>query len=335
MGPDATFFSPQRHQSGSRLVVVRDRHLTEQPLRGEVNVVGTGSSWNANASILVGYNNNGNTYNAGSIFFSEGIVNVNQGAFVSGASLGLGIRRLSRGVLNVDGAGSVVSIGTAGVTVGALETFSGNGFSFEGTGEIHVSNGGLLDVNGDILLRAGFADLNQGTIVANNLFLDSDAYNDGTLSQLLGEGLVQANVSSASGIIAPGHSAGTLMIDGNLTQTSTGTLQMEIGGLLQGTEFDFLDVSGAAVLDGTLDIALLNGFIPNAGQTFDILTASTIDPTGLALTGANHFTWQVLAGGNGEILRLTATAIPEPSTFIFFGLALTTWGMLRRRRSPI
>ncbi len=46
--------------------------------------------------------------------------------------------------------------------------------------------------------------------------------------------------------MSPGASPGTLTITGDYTQTSAGTLAIEIGGVTAGTQFDQLAVSGVA-----------------------------------------------------------------------------------------
>ncbi len=39
-----------------------------------------------------------------------------------------------------------------------------------------------------------------------------------------------------------------------------------------GTEFDRLAISGTATLSGALNISLINGFTPNPGDSFQIMT---------------------------------------------------------------
>lgn len=304
-------------------------------LKGEVNVVGPGSSWDANTQVYIGFNNNGNTYNAGSIFFSEGTVNVTQGATASALSVALGTRRLSRGTLNIDGPGSTFTVGNQGVLFGNLESFgSGANFSFEGEGALNVSNGGWLNATGsDINVQFGTIDLTDGTITAANVFLKDDVYSssDPAIARLIGNGTVQGNVVVTGGSIAPGHSAGTLLIDGDLSMSAGTLLLFEIGGQQQGTEYDFMDVTGNASLSGILDVSLINGFSPLSGDTFDILTAASIDPTGLAWSGPSGLMWQVVSGGRGQILQLQTSAVPEPAGLGLLA-TLVICGLLVRRR---
>ena len=52
---------------------------------------------------------------------------------------------------------------------------------------------------------------------------------------------------------------------------------VEIGGTAKGAEYDALDAAGTASLDGTLEVALLNGFVPSLGAAFEILAATAVD----------------------------------------------------------
>jgi hypothetical protein len=61
-----------------------------------------------------------------------------------------------------------------------------------------------------------------------------------------------------------------------------GTLEIELGGLNAGGEFDQLNHilgSGIADLGGTLDVQFINGFTPSAGDTFEIITAANVIDT--------------------------------------------------------
>jgi hypothetical protein len=72
-----------------------------------------------------------------------------------------------------------------------------------------------------------------------------------------------------SATVEPGDPLGTLTIDGNFTQTATGVLLVQIGGT---SEFGQLAVTGTATLGGTLEVSLLNNFVPAVGTSFQILT---------------------------------------------------------------
>ncbi len=77
-----------------------------------------------------------------------------------------------------------------------------------------------------------------------------------------------------NGITAPGNSAGTLSYIGNFLPSATAVLDIQLGGLNQ-AEYDQLNVTGSAKLNGTLKVSLLNGFIPAVGDSFVVLTTTS------------------------------------------------------------
>jgi autotransporter-associated beta strand protein len=86
---------------------------------------------------------------------------------------------------------------------------------------------------------------------------------------LKGTGTITGSVLN-SGMISPGHSPGTLTIGGNFTQTSSGVLSI---ALASPTNFSRLVVGGHASLDGALLLRLTPGFVPQATNHFNVLTA--------------------------------------------------------------
>src|SRR5690606_3307449 len=140
---------------------------------------------------------------------------------------------------------------------------------------------------------------------------------------------ILGNVIQTGGTLAAGHSPGAMTIDGDYL-LDAGTLQIELAGSggVAGIDFDFYDITGTATLSGVLELIGWDGFTPTAGQTFSVLTASSIDTTGLTLAGLDGFTYSILAGGSGQVLQLQA--VPEPATGL---LALGgAFVLLRRRR---
>jgi hypothetical protein len=83
-------------------------------------------------------------------------------------------------------------------------------------------------------------------------------------------------LENQGGTLAPGHSAGLATITGNYTQHDDAALQIEIGGPLQSTQYDFVNVTGAATLNGELQLALINGFVPFSENQFVVLDALTL-----------------------------------------------------------
>lgn len=286
-------------------------------LQGELNVDGPASTWDANGVAYIGYNNNSLTqpYNAGSLFFSEGTVNITGGATASATALEIGRQRLSKGNLNIEGAGSSMSVDS--VQIGRLETFTGGiiGRSREGTGHLTLSDGGHLDVVGDVRMDAGSLVLANGSISASTILIRGKIFDIDTPPILSGIGLITADVINSGGFVSPGQSAGILNIDGDFTQLVDGTMQFEIGGLMQGTEYDFLEISGGAILDGLVDVELLNGFVPAAGNEFTLLMATTLEgqfDNGVDSLPAlqSELQWDIEYSSNSVVLRVLDASVP-------------------------
>lgn len=84
---------------------------------------------------------------------------------------------------------------------------------------------------------------------------------------------------SNSGTVNPGASPGQLTVTGAFPQSSSGNLNIELGGLTAGTTYDRLAVSGAATLDGAVNLSLVNGFTPSPGDSFRVVTAASVNGT--------------------------------------------------------
>src|SRR5262249_13532569 len=57
----------------------------------------------------------------------------------------------------------------------------------------------------------------------------------------------------------------------NYTQTETGSFTEVIGGLIPGTEYGQIIVSGNVSLAGTLQVSLTNNFAPSVGDQFTVI----------------------------------------------------------------
>lgn len=84
------------------------------------------------------------------------------------------------------------------------------------------------------------------------------------------------------------------MVTGGYTQTAAGALDADIAGTNSG-QFSQLNVKGTASLHGTLNIKLLNGYVPVVGATFQVLRAlhmngSFATVNGTSINDSEHFT---------------------------------------------
>ncbi|WP_298282979.1 autotransporter domain-containing protein, partial [Acidocella sp.] len=204
----------------------------------------------------------------------------------------LGGQTLSLTAANNIFAGNLAGSGGFDLT-GGTEILDGNSSGFTGTTDI---TGGMLEV-GDA------AD--PGAVLGGNVLV-------GGGGMLRGHGSIDGNVTNG-GVVEPGGSIGILTINGNYTQTSGGTLNIEVTpSAVAGTGYDQLVVNGAASLAGTLAVQVDSGTY-TIGTAYDILTASS-GVTGQFSTVnynplfASYITPVVNYGANNVTIELVATS---------------------------
>ncbi len=130
---------------------------------------------------------------------------------------------------------------------------------------------GTLRIQGALVQSSGHTELKTDTVLVAPVY----QVDGGTLS---GSGKVNALLNNNGGVLMPGANLGVLTV-GNLMdyqQGATGKLQAEVGGSTPGIAYDQLVVQGKAVLSGTLELQFVNGFVPQAGQGFDVLQCAAL-----------------------------------------------------------
>jgi hypothetical protein len=88
---------------------------------------------------------------------------------------------------------------------------------------------------------------------------------------LEGTGRIISDLTNA-GLVRPGTSPGRLQIEGDFTQTATGTLEIDIAGLIPATQFDRIEIAGRANLSGKLKVVIDPAFFPGPTASFEFLT---------------------------------------------------------------
>jgi hypothetical protein len=134
-----------------------------------------------------------------------------------------------------------------------------------------------FSLNGNVLTKSG-----AGTLLINSNQNNGTGSVDVTSGVLGGGGRVGgALTNSSGGTVAPGTSSGILSVQGNYVQQPGSTLAIELGGLVEGEQYDVLNVTGGMTLNGgTLNVTLVNGFSPALNSSFDILDFASMSGSG-------------------------------------------------------
>jgi len=240
----------------------------------------------------------------------------------------------------------------SGVTLNGAGTLTNNG-TIQGGGTLNVAitnNGSIvannssspLVISADVSNQNGTGTLaatNGGTLTIDPATVSASYVTIAAGSKLNGVGtinlpnnpvtMIQGYVQNA-GTVAPGIDApGTLAINGNYFQSSTGTLDFLLGGGEAG-QYSQLDIPSIAILGfagfdtgSTIEADFFNGFDPTADcasvtgvcETFDVLnalieTGGTGGISGLVFdlpTLADGMTWSEVYSNNELLLEITSS----------------------------
>jgi len=195
--------------------------------------------------------------------------------------------------LSVNTGDFTVTSGAASISGGALLT----------PGDFNKLGSGLLNVLSNIItggntnIASGILAIN-GSLTTDNVLVQLGAW-------LKGSGLINGNVIN-SGTVAPGNSPGTLTINGNFTQTSSGTLQIEVAD----NAFDQLIVTGQASLAGTLQAVAFGGHEFAYGDQVAFLQAGSISGgfDNIVMSNPSQFRGRFLVNGGTGILLVAPTS---------------------------
>jgi len=317
---------------------------------GSAVVTGTGSSWRVTTfNLTIGNQANGSLLiENGGLVRSEGGIYLGGAAGVSGTLILQGPTN-NRAVLETSG--FVRGLGDANVTLdgGVLRATADNGVFFNDFDTLDIAlgaNGGVIDTDGhDIGIAPRFVGaggltkdgLGTLTLTGASSYAGATLVNAGTLlvsgdqsaatglttvfsgATLGGNGIIGGNVDVQNGAtLAPGESAGTLTINGNLSLASGSTLAYEFGqaNVAGGALNDLVNVGGDLVLDGTIDVSVSAGgtFGPGIYRIFNYGGALT--DNGLALG--------TIPGGAAGVVVQTQIA-GQVNLVNSQGLALSFW----------
>ena len=136
-----------------------------------------------------------------------------------------------------------------------------------------------------------------------------------TFDPITGSGRIEARSIVIEGILSPGNTPGCIDFSGDVTFNTSSTFLAEIGGTNVCTEYDHVNVANTLTINGaTLQVVLVNSYVPVAGQRFDILDWGTIvgsfgviDTSAAPLTGGLfwdttllHTTGELVIGSSAD-----------------------------------
>jgi hypothetical protein len=181
----------------------------------------------------------------------------------------------------VENAGTIIAQGQSPTITGTFASDAGSTIQVVGS---PLSFGSTLKLTGDVtnhgLIQLSSVDgAYDASLVLSGGTLDNAT--DGTIEVLagtFGPRSITASLVNEGTILLHTN---TLALNGDYTQTSDGTFSVEIGS---NDVYGRLNVSGSATLDGTLSIALVNGYTAPGGASFKILTYSPGSLTGTFAT---------------------------------------------------
>jgi autotransporter-associated beta strand protein len=255
------------------LALANANALTGAPIYG-----GRGTTVDSGATLQL---RAGVTYALNPLTLNGGGVGGTMGALESltGNNIWVGPIKLGSDATITSAAGSTLSSTAAITNEGYVLTVNAVGnvnlTHITGAGGLTKDGSGTLTFSGSAPnLYAGPTVVNAGTLMlakpAQVQAIGGAGVTINAGATLAGSGTIDANVTNA-GVVSPGGAGGvgTLTINGNYTQTTGGALDIE---LASAKAIDQVMIAGLATLDGTLNVGLLDGFIPIPGEVFAITT---------------------------------------------------------------
>lgn len=127
-------------------------------------------------------------------------------------------------------------------------------------------------------------------------------------------GFTGAGTVRYDGAFHPGNSPALITYGGDVIFGSLLTLQMEVGGLTRGTQYDAMNVAGKLTFNGTLNVVLINSWQPTLGDAYNLFdwgtTAGAFAAVNLPALPAGRFLRTDLLSADGT-LRVS----PVPGTY--------------------
>ncbi|MGA2232230.1 MAG: G8 domain-containing protein, partial [Tepidisphaeraceae bacterium] len=183
-----------------------------------------------------------------------------------------------------------------------------------------ITGGTFAAVNGATLNLPSFpagdsVTANQGTLIVNGV--GSNITGISNLNRNSGDMTIEngADYTTAGDFINDGDldigQGSTFDVMGGYTQTSGGTLTVQVGGTATG-DYGTLNSTDVATLGGTLDTVILNTYTPSNGDNFNIITYPGEGGSFSATTtqGGGSFSFTPSLGNTGVSIAASVDTTP-------------------------
>ncbi len=285
-GTSVSVLNVSGHLSGSRTIYVTNQLDWSNSMEGSGHtVVLTGTVFNIDITCNcgVGLNSprvleNYSTVNWNNPSnFGTGISN--QGTFINeaGANFPMPSTFGQFYDINMNNLGTITKLGggTSTSIMAQSTTLTGGLMDVQGSTLILSANGNSTTMLGGVMRMSGGSLSFQGPFTMQG----------GTLE---GSGAIDGDVDNEGGTVSPGlNGPGLITLSGSYTQGSAGTLNIELGGT-DPSQYDRLDVGNIATLDGTLNTSAINGFVPQNGDSFEVLDYGSRSGTFATIQGGTY-----------------------------------------------
>jgi hypothetical protein len=193
----------------------------------------------------------------GSVIEADGPLAIGQGSSPAGFSTN-GELRTNQHAVTINSSSQAA--------LGNLTTL-GSGSS---PGTLNAANGLIVDFGHAL---TGFGTVNSTNSLQQRTVINGIAQGNSIAQPLTLTGYIKGvgvfNNVTFTGQLDPGLSP-TILTVGNIALSPTSTLIMELAGTSPGSGYDQIQASGALALNGALQVSLLDGFTPAAGNSFNL-----------------------------------------------------------------
>ena len=159
-------------------------------------------------------------------------------------------------------------------------------------GNFNYNSGGLA-IGANFTQTAGNANLGTNFTVGSNVRVEAGSFT--------GRGAITGYFYN-NGSVSPGNQLG-LITAASFTNTAAATLNIQLGAVgAPGTNYDRVALTGGNSLNGTLNVTLLNGFVPSPGNQFTVMVHTARSGV-FAFTNSSRYDFTILYTSSNVVRR--------------------------------